>query len=190
MYAEYLQFSGFRVAEARNGNEARRAGVRAEARPDPDGPVAAGHGRLGGDAPAEGGRRDQAHSRRRADRPRAGRRVGRREEGGLRLVRHQAVPARRSRRRGPPDAEYASNRVRLSEQRIDAWPKAEELPATQGTRRSAPAEGAPGGRRRAAAGGDAAQHAEPRQRRQRKAVQTPRAGRAGSAEDRRRRRTR
>ena len=29
MYAEYLQFSGFRVAEARNGNEARGAGVRA-----------------------------------------------------------------------------------------------------------------------------------------------------------------
>ena len=58
MYAEYLQFSGFRVAEARNGNEAVDAGVRAEARSDPDGPVAAGHGRLGGDARAEGRRAD------------------------------------------------------------------------------------------------------------------------------------
>ena len=41
MYAEYLQFSGFRVAEARNGNEAVDQAFALASGPDPDGPVAA-----------------------------------------------------------------------------------------------------------------------------------------------------
>ena len=71
MYAEYLQFSGFDVAEATNGDEAIAAGARADAGHHPDGPVAAGDGRVGGDAPAQGGRADRRHPDRRADRARA-----------------------------------------------------------------------------------------------------------------------
>ena len=50
MYAAYLQFSGFDVAEAGNGVEAIEKTTRAPARHRPDGPGAAAHGRLGGDA--------------------------------------------------------------------------------------------------------------------------------------------
>ena len=61
MYTEYLEFSGFDVVEAGNGMEALQRAVDTSARHHPDGPVAAGDGRLGGDAPAEGRR---AHRRR------------------------------------------------------------------------------------------------------------------------------
>ena len=48
--------------------------------------------------------RDRRDPGRRAHRPRAGRHLGGREEGRLRRVRHQAVPARRSRQRNPEGA--------------------------------------------------------------------------------------
>ena len=99
MYAAYLQFSGFRVAEAANGVEAIEKTHRAAARHRPDGPVAAADGRLGGDAPAEGDARTRhipivaltGHAL-------AGHAEGR-ARGRMRRVRHQAVPARRARRR-------------------------------------------------------------------------------------------
>ena len=53
MYAAYLQFSGFDVAEAGNGIEAIEKTQRADARHRPDGPGAAADGRLGGDAAAQ-----------------------------------------------------------------------------------------------------------------------------------------
>ena len=59
MYAEYLEFSGFDVVEARNGIEALEQAVDLMPGHHPDGPVAAGDGRLGGDAPAEGRRADR-----------------------------------------------------------------------------------------------------------------------------------
>ena len=63
----------YRVAEATNGVEAIEKTVELHAGHHPDGPGAAADGRLGGDAPAEGGRADAAYPDRRADRPRAGR---------------------------------------------------------------------------------------------------------------------
>ena len=94
MYAAYLQFSGYRVAEATNGIEAIEKTV--ELMPDiilmdlalPR------HGRLGGDRRLKAERAHAAHSDRRVDRPCAGRARGRGTSGRLRLVRDQAVPAR------------------------------------------------------------------------------------------------
>ena len=104
MYAAYLQFSGYRVAEATNGIEAIEKTLELLpdiilmdlALPRMDGWEATRRLKLG--------RADEAHSDRRADRPRAGRARGRRAPGGLRRVRHQAVPARRAGRGDPADA--------------------------------------------------------------------------------------
>ena len=52
MYAAYLQFSGYRVAEATNGVEAIEKAHRADAGHHPDGPRAAQDGRLGSHAAA------------------------------------------------------------------------------------------------------------------------------------------
>ena len=100
MYAAYLQFSGFDVAEAANGIEAIEKTHRAAARHRPDGPGAAAHGRLGGDAAAQERRADAAHSDRRADRPRAGRarRRGARRRAATRSSPSRACPTRWSRR--------------------------------------------------------------------------------------------
>ena len=54
MYAEYLQYSGFDVIEAGNGMEALERAAGQRAGHHPDGPVAAGHGRLGSDPAPQG----------------------------------------------------------------------------------------------------------------------------------------
>ncbi len=68
MYAAYLQFSGYDVAEASNGLRGDREDARADAGHHPDGSGAAEDGRLGGDPPAEVRRTHEAHPDRRVDR--------------------------------------------------------------------------------------------------------------------------
>ena len=110
MYAEYLRFSGFRVAEARNGNEALEQAF--ALMPDLILMDLSLPGMDGWEATRQlkADERDPAHSGRGADRPRARRRVRGRQEGRLRFVRDQTVPARRSRGRGPADAEPGQDR--------------------------------------------------------------------------------
>ena len=104
MYAEYLSFSGFRVIEASTGTEAveKAFALRPDvilmdlSLPGMDGWAATRQ--------LKNDERTKRHPRRRADRPRPRRGIRGRAARGLRRVRHQAVPARRARPRGPPHA--------------------------------------------------------------------------------------
>ena len=162
MYAEYLRFCGFRVAEARNGNEALEQAFALVpdlilmdlSLPGMDGweatrqlksdertrniPVVAltGHALAGASEGATASR--------------------------LRFVRHQTVPSRRSRRRGTPDAEHGQERVkapaRRTRRRVDETRNAMAKTNKSQTSRRAPRDGRGGARRAATAGrGDAAQ---------------------------------
>ena len=104
MYAAYLQFSGFRVAEAANGLEALEKTrellpdiiLMDLALPKMDGWEATRR--------LEGRRADPPHSHRRIDRTRARRTRRGRAPGGLRRVCDQALSARRAGGRNPANA--------------------------------------------------------------------------------------
>ena len=109
MYGEYLEFSGFDVIEAANGMEALQRAVDDEpdiilmdlSLPVMDGWEATR--RLKADA------RTAGNPGRRADRSCAGRHFRRRQEGRVRRVRHQAVPAGRSREGNQADPRRPSS---------------------------------------------------------------------------------
>jgi CheY-like chemotaxis protein len=86
---------GYDVSIATDGARRNRQGERTEARPDPDGPEPAGDGRMGGDAPAQGGAGDDRHPDHRADFACDGRREGKGARRRLRRLRHQAVELQR-----------------------------------------------------------------------------------------------
>lgn len=93
MYAEYLQFSGFRVVEASSGTEAVARAI--DDHPD----VIVMDLSLPGMDGWEATRRIKADDRTRdipvlAHRPLAGERIGWRPHRRVRCVRHEAVPAR------------------------------------------------------------------------------------------------
>jgi CheY-like chemotaxis protein len=100
MYAAYLQFSGFDVAEASNGLEAVEKTT--ELLPD----IVLMDLAL----PRMDGW--EATRRLKADGSRPGGARRRRPRGGMRCIRHQAVPARRAGRRDPPSAGPASGERR------------------------------------------------------------------------------
>ena len=110
MYAAYLQFSGYRVAEATNGIEAIEQAnalmpdiiLMDLALPKMDGWEATRRLKLPGI--------DPPHPDRGADRSCAGRPRRRCAAGGMRLIRHEAVPPRCARGRDQTDAGGARSR--------------------------------------------------------------------------------